>query len=489
MEEMHRAGLLLSLLVVACGGGSSTPDAAAPDAGPPVVDLAQPCTDTTADVYTLPNGLPAWDGSQKGDIFRCAPDQWISATQANAIIAGDGYLGDPVPGGATIFRIAYRTERGVEGNATPAEGHSAALLLIPDHPRASNAVVVYVHGSAGIAPTCGTSRMDLSAADVVKPSVRASLLALAGDGWIVIAPDLAGFGYGDPSGFDDSDDEAKSVLDATRAAKKILPPEMWPDKVVLIGHSMGGHAVLSADALAPTYGLDGNLVGVVGLAPFWVSNLAWAAVMSPAAGLDTSNAPYIFEYQLDYFYGHGELLDGPGHGLDLIQTAKQDQVKNIVTTMCLDDVATALPGLGTNASDYYDPTAAKALAQCAFTGDCTGTPAPTWDPRFLADRPAIDTSGPPIALWFGGKDNTITPGYAQCTVERLAADLSGGGTTQVTACTDPGAEHITVPQRNIGWVDAWIAAQVDGTTAPTCTPLPDPSAGGTACPGIPSNTP
>ena len=211
--------------------------------------------------------------------------------------------------------------------------------------------------------------------------------------------------------------------------------------------------------------------------------------MSPAAGVDTSNAPYIFEYQLDYFYGHGELLDGPGHGVDLIQAAKQAQVETMVTTKCLDDVAAELPSLGTNASDYFDPTAASALAQCAFTGDCTMDPAPLWDPRFLADRPAIDTAGPPIVLWFGGMDQTITPGYAQCTVERLAADLSAGGTTQVTACTDPGAEHSTVPPRNIGWVNDWIAAQVGGGTEPTCAPLPDPGMGGTACPGIPSNTP
>ena len=490
MGQMRRTWVLLTLLAAACGGGSSAPDAMPPDAAPPVVTLNQACNDTTADIYTVPAGLPAWDGSQKGDVFRCAPDQWLSAERLDAIARAEGYDGDPLTSGATIFRIAYRTERAAAGAGVAPDGHSAAFLFVPDQPRDPGALIVYVHGAEGIASSCLPTHIDPAAEGDGWKSVRVPLLGLVGNGWTVIAPDLAGYDYGDAPGFDDSEDEGKSVLDATRAAKKLLPADLLPAKVVIVGHSMGGHAALSADAMAPSYGLDGDLVGVVGLAPFWVSNMAWAALMTPAAGYDTTNASYVFEYQLQYFYGHGELLDGPGHGLDLIQPAKQAQVTTMLTTECLDDLAADMANLGTDASDYFDPTAAQNLAQCAFTGDCTGDPAPTWQPRFYADRPAIDTSGPPIAIWYGGKDITITPAYAQCEVERLARDLSAGGTTAVTTCHDPDAEHLTVGPRNIGWVSDWIAAKVAGTAAPTCPPLPDPnSAGGAACPGLPPNDP
>jgi len=491
MEEMRQLGVLLTLPMVACGGGSSTPDAMPPDAGPPDVTLAQACADTIDDVYTLPSTpLPTWDGSQKGDVFRCAPDRWLSAGQVDAAARDAGYLGADLTSGTSIFRIAYRTERAASGTSAPGGGHSSALLFVPDHPRDPGALIIYVHGALGIADQCAPSHQDLTAKvrDGLD-AVRAPELALAGAGWTVIAPDLDGFGYGDAQGFDDSEDEGKCVLDATRAASKILPAAMLPGKVVLVGHSMGGHAVLSADALAPTYGFDGELVGVAAYAPFWISNMAWAALMTPAAGYDTSSAPYLFEYELQYFYSHGELLDGAGNGLELIQPAKQDQVKTILTTECIDDVATDMATLGTNASDYFDPTATKNLAQCAFTGDCTGDPAPIWQPRFYADRPAIDTSGPPIVIWYGNKDTTISPAYAQCEVDRFARDLAGGGTTAVSTCLDPDATHLQVPERNAAWVNDWIAARVGGGTDPTCTPLPDPSAGGTACPGLPPNDP
>src|SRR5262249_9506200 len=200
-----------------------------------------------------------------------------------------------------------------------------------------------------------------------------------------------------------------------------------------------------------------NLVGVVALAPFWVSNLAWAALTTPGTGYTTSNASYMLQYQLDYFYSHGELLDGPGHGLDLIAPAKRDAVKALVTGKCLDDVATNLKTLGAEASDYFDPAASNALGPRGFTRDCSTPPAPLWKDGCLADRPPIATSGAPIVLWFGGMDKTVTPGLARCAMDKLGRDMLVGGSTQVTSCSDPDAVHLTVPPRDVAWVNDWIA--------------------------------
>jgi Secretory lipase len=485
MASLVRALAVVTL--VACTNGSTNSETDA-GTGEPVVLVGVPCSDNKDDVYApVPDDLPAWDASHRGDVFRCSRDQWISPADVDAQARTDGYLGPELKSGATIFRIAYRTERAQVGTEPAAEGHSSALLLIPDHPRQPGALVVYAHPSMGIGERCAPSRTDIRFVGDEEEVVRGTILGLVGAGWTVIAPDYAGMGYGEVPGWADAEDEAKSLLDATRAARQALIPAMWPQNLVIAGHSVGGHGAFAAHALAPTYGYEGDFVGVVTFAPFWVSNLAWAAIMTPATGYNTGNAPYFFEYQLDYFYAHGELLDGPGHGLDLIQPAKRDAVKQLLTTQCLIGVAEGLPALGTDAADYFDPTAANALAQCGFAGDCTIDPAPTWLPRFVADRPAIAPDGPPILMWFGGMDTTVTPGYARCAMDKLERDLGTDGTTPLTACADPDAVHNGVPVRNVAWASDWIAARIGAGDEPTCTPPKLPSMGGASCPSLPNN--
>ena len=481
------AGSLLLTLVACGGGGGGTPDATAPDAAPPNVDLAVPCSDAMSAVYTLPSGLPAYDTSHRGDVFHCSRDRWLDAAGLDAAARADGYTGPTLTSGATIYRIAFRTERATPaGGGTPAEGHSAAFVLVPDHPRATSALVVYVHPSVGINENCAITKGDVGATDSGTATIMSALYGFAGGGFMVIAPDAAGFGFGDAPAFADSEDIAKSTLDATFAANKLLTGGA-PHEVVIAGHSIGGHGVLSTDHWAKSYGVDGEIVGVLAFAPFWVSNLAWGALMSPAPGVSTSTATggaWLLEYQLDYFYSHGELLDGAGHGIDLIQPAKQAGLKTLVTTKCLDDVAAGLASFGTYANDYFDTTDANALASCGFNGTCDTPPADVWGPRFLADRPAIDTAGPPIRLYFGGTDTTITPGFAQCAIDKVNADLAAatGATTHVDFCYDAQAAHRGVPPRDVGDANAWIGALVDGTTLPTCTPFPT-----NTCPSEPPN--
>jgi pimeloyl-ACP methyl ester carboxylesterase len=478
-----------ALLVGACGGSSSTPpDATPPDAAAPMVTLGVTCTDTTDGVYAaVPTTLPPFDATHRGDVFRCARDRWIDAASLDAAARKAGYAGPALTSGATIFRIAYRTERATEGTAV-IEGHTAGLLLVPDQPRATGALIVYAHPSVGIAPGCAPSHIDIgaNAADGWEP-LRAPMLGMVGSGWTVIAPDYAGFSYGEPPGFASSDDEGRSILDATRAATHLLPAAIRPGKVVIVGHSIGGHGALSAHALAASYGHDGELVGVATFAPFWVSALAWGGVLNPALNFNTTTGSYLLEYDLDYLYSHGELLDGPGHGLDLIKPEKQDAVKTLLTTKCLTPVADDMKTLGATPADYFTAAAVDGLGKCGLSNDCTTAPAPIWKPRFMADRPALDRTGPPLVMWFGEKDTTVTPGYARCAVEKIGVDLMNGGTTPITVCDDPDGEHTTVPARQVAWVNDWIAARVNGTTAPTCTAPKEPTAGGASCPPIPPN--
>src|SRR5262249_27853003 len=122
---------------------------------------------------------------------------------------------------------------------------------------------------------------------------------------------------------------------ATRAMAKLTGQA---GSYLLVGHSQGGHAVLAAQALAASYGHAGDLRAVVAFAPVWFPMTTFASI--PLAGAPTSAVPDFYVFALYYFYGHGELWDGPGHGTDMIRADKRAQVRTMMTTSCDPDVTT-----------------------------------------------------------------------------------------------------------------------------------------------------
>lgn len=487
------AWLVLPVLSVSCGGGHK----AAPDA-PPAIDapapdapvetlgpapaLAIPCTDGEADVFSLPSGLPTMDDSHRGDVFHCAVTESLSAYKVNKQLdAYDASYTHSVPGavqsGFWTYRVAYRTERNTV-NGTRAEGDTAALLLVPEKPLAGAPLVVFAHGSIGFAPQCAPTHLDLSAT-AIDEDYPVNLYRLAGYGYTVIAPDYAGFSYGQPPGYFDAEDEAHSVLDATRAAAKLLTSP--PDKVVIVGHSQGGHAALAAQSYAGSYGVQGTLIGVAAFAPLWTSMSLWGAAVTPAAGLKTSTDTSSILYAMAYAYSEGELDDGAGHGVDVFQAAKQAAAKDaLLGGECYDTAK--LQALGASPSDFFDSTYVSTVGGCALGGSCTDPLATTWKARWIADRPAIDPAGAPILIYFGGQDTFVTPGRAQCARNKIASDL-GSTPTLVQYCFDPDAAHRDIIRAAApDYVNQWIAAQAGIGPAPAaCTAFPST----TMCPPFP----
>jgi hypothetical protein len=250
--------------------------------------------------------LPAFDPSHRGDVVHCAFDRTLTRDQINTAATNDGYTGPPLMSGSRVYRIAYRTTRATMADGTTPDGLSSALVFIPDTPRTgAQPLVVVGHASIGIAERCAPSRNDLLTRGDWLDDFRSVILPLVGYGWTVIATDYAGFGYGSTSGWSLATDEAHSLLDATRAMSNVVAPGTLSGDVVMVGHSQGGHAVLSAHALARTYGLSGRLAGVAAFAPLWLSSRAWGAAISPFARLTTATDAITIAYAMEYFYGHG----------------------------------------------------------------------------------------------------------------------------------------------------------------------------------------
>lgn len=259
---------LAALLGASCSSKGDTPatpaDAGAlADAGASAeLTLTAACGEAIDAVYADPGALTA----PRGAILKCALDRTWTRESLERLARENqfAYTGPAFKSGARSFRVSYRTERG-DDKGSP--GYTSALVFVPDAPTAGAPAVVVAHGTAGQGPACTPSKGNLEA---LGNSFSAMIFPLVGAGMPVIVPDYAGYaGYGaagnPPSGYALTADVGKSVLDGARALRAMLSGVS--DKTVLVGHSQGGHSVLSALALSESYGVP--VTGVVAYAPLW----------------------------------------------------------------------------------------------------------------------------------------------------------------------------------------------------------------------------
>ncbi len=162
-----------------------------------------------------------------------------------------------MPANARGWRILYTTTR---SDGTAALG--SAIVMAPTSPAIEpRPVLAWTHGTVGIAPGCGPSMVDLDPAPFVPVWNMAP-----GQGWILVAPDYAGLGTAGSHEYVIGEGEARSTLDAVRAARHI-DGIMAGDRTVVWGHSQGGHAALWTGIVAPAYAPDVPIAGIGGSAP------------------------------------------------------------------------------------------------------------------------------------------------------------------------------------------------------------------------------
>jgi predicted esterase len=480
------------------GNGASAADAGAGGDGPGTIERsaeasagdggafapAIACTDSIDSVYADPGDV---SGQAKGAILKCAHDVDLPAAALLAAAKADNagsppYAGADYTSGAHVYRVLYRTERG-DPLASP--GYSSAAVFLPDTPRARQLpIVVASHGSRGQAGPCAPSKLDPAAADVNGDFIH-QVYSLVGFGFAVIAPDLAGYanfgGAGNPpSAYGSAADVGKSTLDGILALRNLLPASSLSDKVVITGHSQGGHTALSALALSETYAHAGTIAAVAVYTPLWLSQHAWAAILLEpnTYGFAQSSAGAV---SLWYHFTHGELLDGPGHGADLIQPAQQAVVKSFVNNDCWSASYPDLAAAGASANDFFLPSYVSSAAVAATPlggGNCNGDmTCETWLARMTADWPHLTGAAArvPILVFYANDDTTITPDGMQCVYDRLSAD---GANYRVCYETNP-VGHSGVVSNDADYVADWLAEQTLGAPGPTetCTALATNDAG------------
>lgn len=179
------------------------------------------------------------------------------ASRPGVLLRSEPFTRD-VPPDARAWLILYTTTR---DTGVPAV--ASAIVVAPAHPPAGpRPVIAWTHGTTGVAEECAPSLLPhpfTVGALFVLPQILAQ-------GWVLVATDYTGMGTKGPSPFLIGQGEARSDLDAVRAAHQLTPLNLG-DQTVLWGHSQGGHAALWAGILAPDYAPDDHVVGVAALAP------------------------------------------------------------------------------------------------------------------------------------------------------------------------------------------------------------------------------
>lgn len=227
MKLLMTSVLSTSLFLVACGGGSS-------DDGP---------------ATTNPSGTP------------------INNIQ-NPVVKVEAYtstnLGS-VAAESSILTYKMLGQSGQEVQAT-----SLVFTPITPPPVGGWPIVVWAHGTTGVADVCAPSKAAL--ADSTKDLISKLLAA----GYVVVAPDYEGLGTPGIHPFLNIKSEAFSITDAVVAARNYLSQRnlLTSKKWVTVGHSQGGHAALGAAQYASRAQLEYK--GTVAVAP--ASNLGFILI-------------------------------------------------------------------------------------------------------------------------------------------------------------------------------------------------------------------
>ena len=170
---------------------------------------------------------------------------------------------DPLPEGAPgeLIRVqAVGEEAGVRTvrvmyHSEDSEGRDRAVTGLVSHPTTDPPeggwpIVATAPGTIGLASTCAVSR-------------QGNPVGTFGVEGVGVFTDYIGMGPpGETQAYLSRKSEGHSVLDAARAARQLLDGDVSP-RLLVFGHSQGGHGAQSAHELAAEYAPELELLGTV----------------------------------------------------------------------------------------------------------------------------------------------------------------------------------------------------------------------------------
>ncbi len=246
---------------------------------------------------------PASAGDHMLPVGPSAGDQDLSPIYRwqGSVLTGPGRLlkREPLPAdlvprqASTAERVLYSSiDWRWNSGAVPVSG----VIYMPrgKAPRGGWPLVVWAHGTLGVADSCAPSWTGSN------PRDRSYIARWLDEGFAVAAPDYQGLGGPGPHPYLQWQAEGRSVLDAARAALHAGLP--IANAVVITGQSQGSGAALGAARLAASYAPDLKVKGAIATALV----TTFADPKNPAVQAPLGGSPYYLIYRLMT----GSLKDG-----------------------------------------------------------------------------------------------------------------------------------------------------------------------------------
>ncbi|WP_314138034.1 alpha/beta fold hydrolase [uncultured Plantibacter sp.] len=359
----------------------------------------------------------AVESSVEGFYGSATPTPASTSATPGTIVRSEPVVG--APDGATALRVVYHSTD-VDGADILVSG----LIVAPSGPSAagSRTVVSWAHPTTGTAPHCAPS------SGVAPFALIEGLTDLLADGNVVVATDYAGMGIPGPASFLIGATEAANVLDIARAAQHVEGIDA-SDRVVLWGHSQGGHAALFAAQRAATYAPDLDVRGVAVAAP--ASDLAALLEDDIRDVSGVTIGTYAFNA---YAEAYADRL--PAEPLSTILSPAGVAAVPAMAKLCL---------LGENQQlhDIADPMIGSFLTEDPAT-------APVWS-DLLRENTPTERITVPLFVAQGSKDTLIRPAV---TAAYVAAQKQAGAS--VTSRVYPDADHATVALTALADLRVWM---------------------------------
>ncbi|AJP56077.1 lipase [Pandoraea vervacti] len=246
------------------------------------------------------------------------------------------------------FHIRYSSIDGV-GGIEAREDTGAVFLPKGPTPPGGWPVVVWAHGTVGIASACAPSLNVRSPRDIQYLDTWLSL------GFAVVAPDYAGLGSPGLHHYLNARAEAYSVLDSLLAARSAFPLR---NRVVLIGQSQGAHAAFAAAGYQPEYAPGVKVVATVltGTPYFNAQTSAGTLFASqPDPGAPDPKIPYVM-----YMFLSAAERD-PSLNPAKYFSPQALPVLNEARALCIDTLTDHATAAGLNAGNSVRPDIQKLL--------------------------------------------------------------------------------------------------------------------------------
>jgi len=329
-------------------------------------------------------------GAPVVDAFYATPDE-VPDGHGRLIRAG-AYAGR-APANGEVTRILYTTR---DANGRPAVA-SAMVITPTDAEPGPHPVVIWSHGTTGVARGCAPSLADGTATKWAIPGLEQALA----QGWVVVASDYSGQGAEGTFPYLIGLGEARSSLDAVLAASELDTDLVLSPRTVVWGHSQGGHAALWTSQIAAEYAPGLDVRGTAAISPAG-DPVELAQILTSETSGNALLTVMMSWVLVPYSETYADI------DLDRYVTAAARPIIREMTQRCLTEpgvVVSALAALGLSEDSPID------------TADLTrGAMA-----RRLQENVPVGPWNTPILVAWGAQDEVLPPETQEHLVERLCA--------------------------------------------------------------------